>query len=157
MDEKKILKGIKNLSKLYHINYDDLISTISKKVNENYVPLEIFLIKDLNPLEAIVKYLKENKSLKFSNISKLLDRDQRVIWVTYNNVKNKPKISVKSKILIPTEIFQDGNLSILESVVKYLKESYNLSLSEIARALERDPRNIWKVYNNSIKKLNEKK
>jgi|SRR3989344_1469456 len=156
MDEKRFVKDLRNFKSQYNISYNNLIDIISRKIDENYVPISIFTIKELNPLEAIVKYLKENKSLRFSEISKIINRDQRVIWVTYNHVRDKPKISGKSKTLIPTEIFQNGNLSILESVVKCLKESSDLSLSEIALILKRDPRNIWKVYNNSIKK-NEKK
>ena len=156
MDEKRLVKDLRNLKNQYNINYNDLISIVSRKIDENYVPISIFTINGLNPLESIVKYLKENKSLRFSEISKLLERDQRVIWVTYNHVKDKPKISSKSKTLIPIKIFHYGNLSILESVVKYLKESSNLSLSEIALILKRDPSNIWKVYNNSIKKNGKK-
>lgn len=157
MDEGQFLKKVRKISRLNNINYADLVKTISNKINEDYIPISIFTINDLNPLEAIVKYLKENKFLKFSEISKLLKRDQRVIWVTYNNVKDKPKISVKSKILISTEVFQNGNLSILESVVKYLRESSKLSLHQIALILKRDSRNIWKVYNNSLRKSDDKK
>lgn len=152
MDEKMFVKDLRNLKNQYNFSYKDLWDILSKNLDEDYVPISIFTIKELNPLEAIVKYLKENKSLRFSDISKIINRDQRVIWVTYNNVKDKSKISVRSRTLIPTEIFQNGNLSILESLVKYLKESSNLSLTEIALILKRDPRNIWKVYNNSIKK-----
>lgn len=152
MDEKRFVKELRNLKNQCNISYNDLFDILSKNLEEVYIPINIFTIKELNPLEAIVKYLKENKSLRFSEISKIINRDQRVIWVTYNNVKDKPKISVKSKVLIPTKIFRGGNLSILECVVKHLKESSNLPLSEIALILQRDPRNIWKVYNNSIKK-----
>src|SRR3990167_208768 len=104
--------------------------------------------------KRFVKDLRNFKSQYNISYNNLIDIISRKIDDNY--VRDKPKISGKSKTLIPTEIFQNGNLSILESVVKCLKESSDLSLSEIALILKRDPRNIWKVYNNSIKK-NEKK
>ena len=157
MDEKGSLEDVRNLIKLYDLDNEQLKEIISEHLKNNYVPIEIFSINKLNPLEAIVKYLKENKNLKFSEISKLLDRDARTIWTTYNNTKIKSKISGKSVFLIPLKIFKNKNLSILESLVKYLRNDSRLSLSEIAKILSRDQRNIWKVYNNSIRKSNEEK
>jgi len=49
-------------------------------------------------------------------------------------------------ILIPTTILKNRNFSVLESLVKYLKEKEHLNFAEIGRLLERDQRNIWTIY-----------
>ena len=55
------------------------------------IPLSIFHDRKLSVLEAISEYLKENHSLKFSVIARLLNRDQRTIWTVYKRAKNKRK------------------------------------------------------------------
>jgi hypothetical protein len=52
---------------------------------------------------------------------------------------------------IPLDILRDRNLSVLESIVEYLKNK-GLSFHEIAILLNRDERNIWTVYNRAKKK-----
>ena len=53
---------------------------------------------------------------------------------------------------IPSYIFKDRKLSVLEAIVKYLKEERQLSYHEIAVLLKRDDRTIWTVYNRVKKK-----
>ncbi|GAF99559.1 unnamed protein product, partial [marine sediment metagenome] len=53
---------------------------------------------------------------------------------------------------IPSYIFKDRTLSVLEAIVKYLKEERMLSYHEIAVLLKRDDRTIWTVYNRVKKK-----
>lgn len=50
-------------------------------------------------------------------------------------------------ILIPTYIFRNRQLSVLEVIVKHLKEERKLSYREISVILGRDERNVWTVYN----------
>ena len=52
------------------------------------IPLSIFKDKRLTVLESITIYLKE-KEMKFSEIAKLLERDQRNIWTIYSRAKKK--------------------------------------------------------------------
>jgi len=82
----------------------------------------------------------------------------------YNVKRNKKKeISEKDKYLldfnneikIKTSIFHNSNLTIFEAFVKHLKEEKNFSFHEISILLNRDERNIWTVYNNSLKKYNK--
>ena len=56
------------------------------------LPVSIFENDKLTTLEAIVLYLKE-KGLRYNEISKLLNRDQRNIWTIYSKAvkKNKDK------------------------------------------------------------------
>ncbi len=60
-----------------------------------------------------------------------------------------PKIK---NIPIPSYIFLDRSLSVLEVIVKYLKEKKSLTYHEIAVLLNRDDRTIWTVYQRVKKK-----
>ena len=62
-------------------------------------------------------------------------------------LKEDPK-----KVYLPSSIFKDRTLSVLEVMVEYLKEKLNLSYHEIALLLNRDDRTIWTVYQRAKKK-----
>ncbi len=132
----------KNLISL--INYEKLILT----------PISIF--KNSSPLESLVKYLKDNLSLSLSEIASLLNRDQRTIWVTYNNVnKKKLTLDISSNIIIPINLFSNRKLSILENLSYYL---YNerISLKKISILLNRNYKTIYTVYQRALIKLHIK-
>ena len=59
---------------------------------------------------------------------------------------------VSSKYLIPVSCFTPS-LTILESVVVYLKERWLLNYHQIALLLKRDDRTIWTVYQRAKKKI----
>ncbi len=62
------------------------------------MPLRILQDRNVAVLEAIVEYLKQEKGLKYSEIAKLLNRDQRTIWTVYSRVKKKRRsINTKDK------------------------------------------------------------
>lgn len=128
--------------------------TILKK---DFLPISIFGNEELGCLETIVKYLKEDINLRFHDIALILNRNDRTIWATYKSACRKRKqklIAKESKFLVPVSIFADRKLSVLESIISYLKDNYNLRYSEIAILLNRDERNIWAVYNKALKKKN---
>jgi hypothetical protein len=111
-------------------------------------------------LEAIVKYLHENKNLRLSEIAKLINRDQRAVGVTYRFARKKMKSVLKapvSKYRLPVSVIADRRLSVLESVVYHLKKNYGLRYSDIALMLRRDDRTIWTVYYRALKKGGLKK
>ncbi|MBI2452076.1 hypothetical protein HYV50_03280 [Candidatus Pacearchaeota archaeon] len=141
------------LKEKYGLGLHELL--ISVKRSELKIPLEIFA-QEMGAAEALCKYLKENLGLRFSEIARLLNRDQRTVWINYNNAikKKKEKIIVKEKRFAPLEIFSNRKLSILESLVYYWKEK-GLRNIEIAKILDRDPRNIWTLHSRAIKKLKE--
>lgn len=56
---------------------------------------------------------------------------------------------------IPSSIFHDRSLSVLEVLVAYLKDQKQLTFHEIARLLNRDDRTIWTVYTRGKKKRKE--
>lgn len=66
------------------------------------------------------------------------------------------KISIKS-ITIPSSIFRDRELSVLEAIVEYFKEKKQKKYSEIARLLNRDDRTIWTAYQRAREKRKPKK
>ena len=153
----QILKlAVDDIKERYNLAPNEILSLLEeKKVSkEILIPVSIFEV-DLSALEAICKYLKEELELSYSKIASLLNRDSRTIWTTYNNAvkKRKEKLSAKeSKFFIPVSIFTDRKFGVLEAIVGYLKDNFNLRYSEIAVLLNRDERNIWAVYSRYKKK-----
>ena len=120
--------------------------------DEIYLPVTLFK-KDLTPLQIIVKYLKENLNKTNRQIALLLNRDPKTTWATYKSIeKKKTIIPEESQILIPINIFTDRRLSILESLVWFLK-NLDMKYSEVARLLNRDQRTIWTVCSRAKDKL----
>ena len=140
----------------YDISDDELLRLIKQPASkEILIPISVFETHNLSALEIVCKYLKEELDLGYSKIASLLNRNSRTIWATYNNalLKRKEKLLVKdSKFYIPILIFTNRKLSVLESIVSYLKDNFNLRYSEISVLLNRDERNIWTVYNRYKKK-----
>ena len=139
------------LKNKYNVKDQDLRKTSTSK--EIKIPLSIFNDK-LGPLESIVKYLKEDLELSYEEIAKLLYRNKSPIIVTYRNSikKFKDKLDIKSDFFIPISIFSNLKLSVLETIVKHLKEKLNLTYHNIAVLLKRDDRTIWTIYSRAIKK-----
>lgn len=116
------------------------------------IPVSIFR-NILSPLEALVKYLKENLNLKYHEIAKLLHRDDRTIWITYRNSKSKyVELETSEDILISLRIFFDRKLSVLEHLVLYLREKRSNSNKEIAMLLDKNESTIWTAYTRAKKK-----
>jgi len=153
----QILKlAVEELKEKYDISSKEIFDLIETKESSlEDLPVSIFGIRKLSALEAICKYLKENLKLSYHDIALLLNRNDRTIWTTYFNAKKKKseRLIVKEiKIFIPINIFKKRKLSVLEALVSYLKEEYNLNYNQISILLNRDQRNIWTVYNRAKKK-----
>ena len=121
------------------------------------VPVEIFGT-ELSPAEAIVKYLKDYKKLTYSQIGKLLNRDQRGIWGAYDRATKKQMTSFQvypSQLLIPIEIFQDRDYPILEKLVAYLKDDQKIPVKQICEMLDKSKSTIWTVYKRARRKNDE--
>ena len=148
---KEILfSRLKSLSKPEKI---EIISFLTEQLKENALPIFIFN-SSLSALEAIVKYLKEEHKISYIEISRLLNRSNKTIWITYQRAKKKmPKnLAGKSQILIPVEIFQNRKFSILESLVSYLKQEQGMSYKDIAKLINRNYRTVLTVYRRFRKK-----
>lgn len=127
---------------------------LSKFKSRYWVPSCIFNA-ELSSFETIVKFLKESYNLNFEEIAGLLCKRKQSVWRAYKSAVSKFKKSFDVTNLyypIPVDIFKDSKLSTLETIVVFLKDSYNLSFSEISALLMRDQRTIWTVYHRAKKK-----
>jgi len=123
--------------------------------SELLIPSSIFSSR-LAPLQALVKFLKEEKKLSNAQISSAIKRDIRTIWLTYSAVAKKRLTFKKSdSAAVPLGIFSDEKLSILEAFVSYWCAK-GMTYSEIARMVSKDPRTIWTVRRRAVRKMEEK-
>ena len=108
------------------------------------LPLSIFS-GDLSGLQAIVKYLHEERRYSFSLIARTLNRDPRTIWTTYAAAKRMSAVAVSAGLFVPLHIFADRDASILEHLVAHLKQS-GLTFAAIARLINKDQRTVWTAF-----------
>ncbi|MFH1972371.1 MAG: hypothetical protein ABIJ18_02730 [archaeon] len=130
---------------------DTILEQVKQKFSRRGFPISIVNAK-VTVLQAVVKYLRENKEYSFKEIAEILGRNEKNIWIAYDTAKKKMPVRfeiVSDEVYIPFEVFR-SNYSPLESVVVYLKKK--MSLHEIGQLLERDDRTIWTVYNRAMKK-----
>lgn len=66
--------------------------------------------------------------------------------------KRSDKKPLPESILLPSSIFRDRSLKVLETLVEYLKDQQHLTFHEIAVLLNRNDRTIWTVYSRAKKK-----
>jgi len=148
---------IQHISKEYDITVEELIPILSEK--KLMIPVSAFLAASC-PLESAVRYLREIENLSFNQIADLLKRDYTTVWRTYQNSKGKSPNEThspdehkicrehsisKHQLQIPVDILTNQRLSILESIVLFLKNHFGLRLHEIAVLLNRNDRTIWTV------------
>ncbi len=149
------------LKEKFDISVEEIASLIKESESgeqealeeELSVPISIFSTKGLGPAEILVKYLKENRGKKFSEIASLLNRDDRTIWNEYNIAsKRGTELVISESLGIPLKVFEGREKSILETIILHLREK-GLTNSEIARMMGKDPRNIYTVYVRARKKI----
>ena len=148
---QKLKESIYLLSKKYNLTPQVLTNIVEENIE---IPSSIYITKEISTLEITVKYLKETLNLNYSKIGKLLNRDERTIWVTYHNSlkKSKSPLVIKESLLIPISVLSKREYSILESLTGYLKETAEMNFSEIGKILSLDKRTIWTCYNRLQKK-----
>ena len=143
-----------HLKKEHNFSEKEILDTIQKDDSEIMIPVGIFNEK-LSSLESIIKYLVENLEMKNKDIARLLGRNIRTTWTTYNNAKKKfsKKIIVIDNVYsIPVSRFTDRRFSVLEIIVTFLRERYHLSFHNIAVLLKRHDSTILTVYHRAKKK-----
>ena len=59
-------------------------------------------------------------------------------------------------VKIPTYIFRDRSVAVLECLVEYMKDRRKLSYHKIALMLNRDDRTVWTAYNMTRSKRSRK-
>ena len=85
----------------------------------------------------------------------MLGRNDRTIWTVYHRSiqkDKKPFSPFPQSVEIPVTVLANRKVSILESIVAYLKDDIKLSYHDIALLLNRDDRTIWTVYHRAKKK-----
>lgn len=149
--EKRTILALKEL-KNQGLSSDEIVSLVNKLLK---IPISIFMNDYLSALETIVKYLRENVGLTFSQIASLTNRNQVAIGVSYRNSKKKFPgrfVEKASVYYIPIFVLKNRKLSVLENIVSYLKDSVGLNYHQIAVMLNRNDRTIWTVYQRAKKK-----
>jgi len=154
-------------------SYDTLVKKYGSENNileylkhDNMIPLNLFCSK--SPcLEVVVKFMVDNLNLDCETISVILNRNIKNINKAYNKSSNKnykhqlesnKSLAIVnhneiSNIMVPLVIFKHNSLSMLESLVKYIKDVHAMKYSQIATILNRDQRTIWTIYNRASKKI----
>jgi len=172
LDKNKSTPNVKDISKEPDLVIDmpekesENINNFNQGIEKSLKPIisdknfPISILKDkLSSLEAIVKFLRENRKYSYKEIATLLKRNSKTLAVSYAVAKTKKpekfsKYVCASKSRIPLFIFNE-KLSILEAIITYLK-SENMSYSEIARFINKDPRTVWTVCKRAEKRMEEK-
>jgi DNA-binding CsgD family transcriptional regulator len=170
-----IEKGRKEISdkELYTILYNRF--GITKKKFQEYISQQkllvdirtslqssfpiIILRTELSGLEAIVKYLRENRQASYKEIGILLKRNPKTLAVTYKIAKSKLPSPYSSDIDETKERIEysafSNKLSVLESICHYLRIR-NMTYSQIATLISKNPRTVWTVCKRAEKKLGER-
>ncbi len=155
---KKILELFVDYLEKEHDFSEEEIATFTSKMQEPKIPVSIFC-KKLGALETISKFLIENKELKKRDTARLLNRDPKTIWSTYEKAKKKfpERFAQKSKddIQIPVSKFNNRKFSTLEILVTCLREEHGLSFKEISKMLGRSPGTLGTAYFRANKKRGE--
>ena len=152
LSKHELLVALRTLQQSHHITSKDITQAVDH--DQNYLPADIF-IKELSALESICVYLKDQKQLTYHQIAELLGRNDRTIWTTYNKAKQKhaqPFTFTTTPLLIPANLFKNRTFSVLEHLVKYLKEQHDLTYHQIGEVLHRNERTIWTIYHRAQKK-----
>lgn len=123
---------------------------------KNLVPAYIFS-GNLSPAEALSKFLKENLGMDYSEISEVIGRDKKSVWANYKRAAKKMpwKFEIEEGISIPLSAFKK-ELSMLEGIVAYLKDSKKMKGAEIAKLLNKSPANIWTIHQRALRKNGKK-
>lgn len=149
MDARMLARIVRS----YGLSPEDVAVILRER--EDMVPVSIFGNDVLTPLEALVKYLRENRGMRFAQIAPIAGRDQRNIAATYHRAKEKePELLLELPVrhYFPLKLLQDRRLSVFEHVVAHLQRQ-GLTLSEIAAITRRDQRTIWTLAHRAKMKL----
>ena len=92
--------------------------------------------------------------MKFCEIASILNRDQRTIWVTYNEAIKKlkdPFEKDKKGPFVPVEKFNTRKFAVLEILCNSLIEQ-GFPISEISNLLKKHRNTVWTAYSRFKKK-----
>jgi predicted DNA-binding protein (UPF0251 family) len=122
--------------------------------HERFIPSSIFST-ELSSYETTVKFLKEGYGCGLQQIAEILGKSRQSVWRAYTTASEKRPQSIEVTDLyypIPASALKDTRLSILESLVVFLIEQYNLTYSQVSALIRRDDRTVWTAYQRAQKK-----
>src|SRR3989344_580126 len=64
-----------------------LPARFQKKNSVISIPIKVFASEKLSAMEALVHHVKSAHKLKFSEIAKLINRDEKTVWTSYDRAK----------------------------------------------------------------------
>lgn len=141
----------------YGLSQDEILALAKKKEEEGResFPLAILTTAELSSLEAIVKYLREERKFRYAKMAVLLQRKEKTLAVSYSVAKRKlsrrfPERIERDAVRIPFSAIKE-DLSVLESICLFLKGSQKNV--EIARLLGLDERTVWTALDRAKKKV----
>ncbi|MCK5713212.1 MAG: hypothetical protein KAI25_10880, partial [Hyphomicrobiaceae bacterium] len=145
---KILFDSLREIQRSEKLSSEKIVRLIN--LPQESIPVSVFNT-DLPPLEAVVFYL--NKFTHIRKIAELLGRSEKTIWTTHKNSSGKEVVIDESgRLRVPVKILADRRFSILENVVRYLRDGIGLRQVEIANMLGKDRRAVWTVYNRAKKK-----
>ncbi len=143
------------------LEIDKLLTTVHAIKAEKTIPLSTFSL-GLYPLEALAFYLHDISGCSFAEIGRLLGRNERSVWASYQRAVQKRKETVRKKekmggegnfhdavqhqgaIHIPlTVLCEDGSL--MFCLAKYLQNTYHWNNKQIAHALSTSSNSVATV------------
>ncbi|MAG73412.1 hypothetical protein CL620_03795 [archaeon] len=145
---KEIVQGMLDLYRLLSKEEQQQFIQESRKEPGFVLPISIFR-RNLSALQAIVFFLKTNKHQSTTQIARLLHRKPTTISSTYAAAKRKikGKLDVSdTSMTIPLSVFASRKYPVLETLIVYLKEHYNLRLIAISRLLAKNYNTIKVTY-----------
>jgi hypothetical protein len=138
----------------------ELDGMISTRLSEDVtIPISIFSTK-ISPAEALTKYLKENMNLKINKIAELLHLSHKTVWANYNNSTKRNLASFpkrKNDLMIPLSCFVDTRLSVLESIILYLRDEKGIHNRDASIILKKNQAVLSTSYHRAISKLESNK
>ena len=152
----ELISGISRALAVLESNYGIKPSraiSIAESRKDVGIPVSIFNDK-LGALESIVKYMREDLLLSYAAIAKMLHRNEGPIGVTYRRTLKKMhgKLDTSSDIMLQFSIFNNPNLSVLETIcVSLLKQGKDWH--EISRLMHRHDKTIWTVLDRARRKI----
>jgi len=79
----------RNIWQIYNKSKQKYPKKISGAKSKYFIPFSVITDDKLSAQESIVFYLKKSHSLSFSDIARIMKRDDRTIWTVYNRAKVK--------------------------------------------------------------------
>ena len=144
---------VSSLSSFFSDNDKDLLTHIEQSIQEykrekeiTQIPVRLFSGK-LAAQQVIIKYLHE-KGLIYAEIGRLLNRNQKTVWVIYSKAIKKQKepfLTKKDDLLVEIKIFRTRQ-SPLKTLILHLQQKGH-SRKQIASMLNRSYKNIWMISN----------